>query len=155
MDLLQQARSQIDEIDAQMAALFEQRMQAVADVVRYKAQTGKPVFDAAREAAVLDKNTARLQNDALRPYYRAFLQEAMSISRAYQRAALGQDTAAYQGIEGAWSHIALRKLFPFARAAAFATWGEVFDAVQNGDARFGVLPFENSSAGDVSAVLDL
>ena len=155
MDLLQQARSQIDEIDAQMAALFEQRMQAVADVVRYKAQTGKPVFDATREAAVLDKNTARLQDDALRPYYRAFLQEAMSISRAYQRAALGQDTAAYQGIEGAWSHIALRKRFPFARAAAFATWAEVFDAVQNGDARFGVLPFENSSAGDVSAVLDL
>ena len=32
MDLLQQARSQIDEIDAQMAALFEQRMQAVGAV---------------------------------------------------------------------------------------------------------------------------
>ena len=155
MDLLQQARGQIDEIDAQMAALFERRMQAVADVVRYKAQTGKPVFDAAREAAVLDKNTARLQDPELRPYYRAFLQEAMSVSRAYQRAALGRDTAAYQGIEGAWSHIALRKLFPFARATAFATWAEVFAAVQNGDAQFGVLPFENSSAGDVSAVLDL
>ena len=56
---------------------------------------------------------------------------------------------------GAWSHIALRRLFPFARETAFATWGEVFDAVQNGDAQFGVLPFENSNAGDVSTVLDL
>ena len=28
MDQLQQARAQIDEIDAKMAALFEQRMQA-------------------------------------------------------------------------------------------------------------------------------
>ena len=45
MDLLQQARSEIDRIDAEMAALFEQRMQAVAHVARYKAQTGKPVFD--------------------------------------------------------------------------------------------------------------
>ena len=60
MDLLQQARAEIDTVDAEMAALFERRMRAVADVVRYKAETGKPVFDAAREAAVLDKNTARI-----------------------------------------------------------------------------------------------
>ena len=155
MDLLQQARAEIDTVDAEMAALFERRMRAVADVVRYKAETGKPVFDAAREAAVLDKNTARITDEALRPYYRAFLSDAMSISRAYQRARLGRDTAAYQGVPGAWSHIALRRLFPFARETACTTWGEVFDAVQNGDAQFGVLPFENSNAGDVSAVLDL
>ena len=155
MDLLQQARAEIDAVDAEMAALFERRMQAVADVVRYKAQTGKPVFDAVREADIIARNTARLQNEELRPYYKAFLQEAMAVSRAYQRAALGQDTAAYQGIEGAWSHIALRRLFPFARETACTTWGEVFDAVQNGDAQFGVLPFENSNAGDVSTVLDL
>lgn len=155
MDLLQQARSEIDRIDAEMAALFERRMRAVADVARYKAQTGKPVFDAVREAAVLEKNAARLQDEALRPYYRRFLQQAMDVSRAYQRAILGRGTAAYQGVQGAWSHIALRRLFPFARALSFTTWAEVFDAVQNGDAEFGVLPFENSSAGDVSAVLDL
>ena len=155
MDLLQQARTEIDGIDAEMAALFERRMRAVADVARYKAETGKPVFDALREATVLDKNTARLQDETLRPYYRAFLQEAMAVSRAYQRAMLGRDTAAYQGVQGAWSHIALRRLFPFSRSISFATWGEVFDAVQNGDAEFGVLPFENSNAGDVSTVLDL
>ena len=155
MDLLQQARAEIDTVDAEMAALFERRMRAVADVVRYKAESGKPVFDAAREAAVLDKNTARITDEALRPYYRAFLSDAMSISRAYQRARLGRDTAAYQGVPGAWSHIALRRLFPFARETACTTWGEVFDAVQNGDAQFGVLPFENSNAGDVSTVLDL
>ena len=155
MDLLQQARAEIDTVDAEMAALFERRMRAVADVVRYKAETGKPVFDAAREAAVLDKNTARITDEALRPYYRAFLSDAMSISRAYQRARLGRDTAAYQGVPGAWSHIALRRLFPFARETACTTWGEVFDAVQNEDAQFGVLPFENSNAGDVSTVLDL
>ena len=129
MDLLQQARSEIDRIDAEMAALFERRMRAVADVARYKAQTGKPVFDAEREAAVLEKNTARLQDEALRPYYRVFLQEAMEVSRAYQRAILGRGTAAYQGVQGAWSHIALRRLFPFARPLAFTTWAQVFDAV--------------------------
>ena len=58
MDLLQQARAEIDAVDAEMAALFERRMQAVADVVRYKAETGKPVFDAAREADVITRNSA-------------------------------------------------------------------------------------------------
>ena len=36
-----------------------------------------------------------------------------------------------------------------------STWDEVFDAVERGDAAHGVVPFENSHAGDVSAVLDL
>ena len=137
MDQLQQARAQIDEIDAKMAALFEQRMQAVGQVAQYKARTGKQVFDPAREALVLEKNTARVQNPELQPYYREFLKKALA------------------GVEGAWSHIALRQLFPFAKAQAYSTWNEVVEAVERGDAYCGVLPFENSNAGDVSAVLDL
>ncbi|MFR7616936.1 MAG: chorismate mutase [Subdoligranulum sp.] len=113
MDQLQQARAQIDEIDAKMAALFEQRMQAVGQVAQYKARTGKQVFDPAREALVLEKNTARVQNPELQPYYREFLKKALAVSRAYQHVLIGQDVAAYQGVEGAWSHIALRQLFPF------------------------------------------
>ena len=116
MDQLQQARAQIDEIDAKMAALFEQRMQAVGQVAQYKARTGKQVFDPAREALVLEKNTARVQNPELQPYYREFLEKALAVSRAYQHVLIGQDVAAYQGVEGAWSHIALRQLFPFAKA---------------------------------------
>ena len=155
MDQLLEARAAIDAVDEKMAALFEQRMQAVGRVAQYKAATGKAVFDPERERAVLDKNTARIADEALRPYYRAFLQKAMDVSSAYQRSLLGRDGAAYQGVEGAWSHIALRRLFPFARAKAFATWAEVCDAVAAGEQQFGVLPFENSNAGDVSTVLDL
>lgn len=80
MDQLQQARAQIDEIDAKMAALFEQRMQAVGQVAQYKARTGKQVFDPAREALVLEKNTARVQNPELQPYYREFLKKALAVS---------------------------------------------------------------------------
>jgi chorismate mutase/prephenate dehydratase len=155
MDLLENARHTIDEVDAQMAELFEKRMQAVTDVARWKAENGRPVLDAAREQAVIDRNTARIQKAELRPYYRTFLCEAMAVSRAYQQALLGRDTAAYQGVEGAWSHIALRTLYPQARALACETWADVFDAVEENRAEVGVLPFENSNAGDVSSVLDL
>lgn len=155
MNELEQARQQIDEIDAQMAALFEQRMQAVTMVAHHKAQTGMAVFDASREDAVVAKNVARLQNPKMAAYYEDFIRHTMAVSRSYQEYRLGLDKVAYQGVEGAFTHIALRHLFPHSKALNFAGWNEVFDAVVSGECAYGVLPFENSNAGDVSSVLDL
>ena len=155
MDALQNARAEIDAVDAQLAALFERRMAAVLTVAQYKKEHGLPIFDAAREAVVLDKAAARIQDPALRPYYRDHVQNLMDVAKQYEAQVLGQNRAAYQGVEGAFAHIALKALFPHAEAVSFPTWDEVFDAVEKGDAARGVVPFENSHAGDVSAVLDL
>ena len=155
MDALQNARAEIDAVDAQLAALFERRMAAVLTVAQYKKEHGLPIFDAAREAVVLDKAAARIQDPALRPYYRDHVQNLMDVAKQYEARVLGRNRAAYQGVEGAFAHIALKALFPHAEAVSFPTWDEVFDAVEKGDAAHGVVPFENSHAGDVSAVLDL
>ena len=155
MEELESARRAIDEIDGQMAALFEARMAQVARVAAYKQEHDIPVLDASREQQVIERNTARIRDAALRPYYQEFQQAAMAVSRQYQAHALGRDTVAYQGVEGAFAHIALTRLFPQAKAMACPTWGDVFDRVEQGSAAYGVLPFENSHAGDVAAVLDL
>ena len=155
MDALEQARAEIDTVDVQLAALFERRMAAVLSVAEYKREHGLPIYDAAREALVLDKSAARIQNPVLRPYYRDHVQHMMDVAKQYEAAVLGQNRVAYQGVEGAFAHIALKALFPHAEAVSCPTWDEVFDAVERGDAARGVLPFENSHAGDVSAVLDL
>ena len=155
MDALDKARAEIDAVDAQLAALFERRMAAVLAVAEYKKAHGLPIFDAAREAVVLDKAAARIQEPALRPYYRDHVQNMMDVAKQYEAAVLGRNRAAYQGVEGAFAHIALKALFPHAEAISYPTWDEVFDAVERGDASHGVVPFENSHAGDVSAVLDL
>ena len=155
MDQLEAARRQIDAVDAQLADLFEQRMAAVLQVAEYKKAHGLPIFDPAREAAVLDKAAARIHSDALRPYYRDHVQHMMDLAKAYEAQQMGCNRVAYQGVEGAFAHIALRALFPHGEALACPTWDDVFDAVEQGDAAYGVLPFENSHAGDVSAVLDL
>ncbi len=155
MDELQAARQTIDAVDRQMAALFTQRMAAVGQVAAYKQAHGLPVLDAGREAAMLQRNLGYIENEALRPWYEDFLKAQLAVSRQYQAAVLGRDAVAYQGVEGAFSQIALTRLFPHARALACPTWAEVFEAVERGDAEFGVLPFENSHAGDVPAVLDL
>ena len=152
MDALDKARAEIDAVDAQLAALFERRMAAVLAVAEYKKAHGLPIFDAAREAVVLDKAAARIQEPALRPYYRDHVQNMMDVAKQYEAAVLGN---VHQGVEGAFAHIALKALFPHAEAISCPTWDEVFDAVERGDASHGVVPFENSHAGDVSAVLDL
>ena len=51
MDL---ARKEINRIDAEMAALFEQRMHEVERIARYKKENGLPVRDPRREAALID-----------------------------------------------------------------------------------------------------
>ena len=43
MDALEQARAEIDTVDAQLAALFERRMAAVLQVAEYKRAHGLPV----------------------------------------------------------------------------------------------------------------
>ena len=126
---LEQARREIDAVDAEMAALFCRRMDAVRRVAAYKQARGLPVLDASREEAVVAKNCARLPDEAYAEYYEDFIRHTMGLSRAFQRAVLGMGTVAYQGVEGAFSHIALTRLFQHVRAQAYPTWAEVFDAV--------------------------
>lgn len=70
MDQLQQARAQIDEIDAKMAALFEQRMQAVGQVGTVQGRAPATVFDPAREPCA-GKEYRRVRT-RLQPHYRRF-----------------------------------------------------------------------------------
>lgn len=44
MDTLEQARAEIDAVDAQLAALFERRMAAVLSVAQYKQAHGLPIL---------------------------------------------------------------------------------------------------------------
>ena len=124
---LEQARREIDAVDAEMAALFCRRMDAVRRVAAYKQARGLPVLDASREEAVVAKNCARLPDEAYAEYYEDFIRHTMGLSRAFQRAVLGMGTVAYQGVEGAFSHIALTRLFQHVRAQAYPTWAEVLD----------------------------
>ena len=52
MNKLDQARADINRIDAEMARLFEQRMQAAKLVAEHKMEHGLPIRDEAREAAL-------------------------------------------------------------------------------------------------------
>lgn len=48
-------RQQIDELDIQLVKLLEKRQQVTAAVGRYKKEIGKPIYDPAREAELIEK----------------------------------------------------------------------------------------------------
>lgn len=155
MDALEQARREIDTIDKQMAALFCRRMEQAGRVAAYKQAHGLPVLNEQREEEVVRRNTAALPQPELAEYYEDFVRSNMRISRCYQQKLLAQNAVAFQGVEGAFSHIAAKRMFPHGQLTACASWEDVFTAVESGQVTAGVLPFENSQAGDVAEVLDL
>jgi prephenate dehydratase len=62
---------------------------------------------------------------------------------------------AFQGTFGANSNLACAKFYPDFEAKAFPSFRDVFEAVENGDVQYGMIPLENSYAGRVSEIHDL
>ena len=155
MDLLQEARAIINEVDSQMADLFVRRMEAARMVAAYKQRHGMPILDAEREAAVIANGAARVEDEVLRQYYIRFMSDTMAVSRCYQQRLLEGMQVAYCGTEGAFAHIAAQKLFAEAKKVAFGDFKAAYDAVVDGQCDAAVLPLENSYAGEVGQVTDL
>ena len=172
---LKDYRAKIDEIDAQIAHLFAERMQTAEAIADYKAQNHLPIYHPAREREVLLS-----ASQAAAPYSRearVVFGAMMDVSRSRQAARLAGEspltqaisravaetpatfpqnaTVACQGIEGAYSHQAANRLFALPQILFFQRFDGVFQAVEKGLCRYGVLPIENSSAGSVTEVYDL
>lgn len=170
------SRRKIDRIDRELVALFSARMQISADVAAYKRQNGLPVTDAAREAALLDR-VATLSPAQTADYTRTLYTNIMALSRAFQHTKLNADTPlaqsilaainktptefpkraaiACQGVEGSYASLAAKKLFEEASISYYGQFCDVFEAIERGECRYGVLPIENSTAGSVTEIYDL
>lgn len=167
---LAQERQEIDQIDRELLPLFLRRMACSQRVAQLKGAAGKPVLQPQREKEILERVSS--QAGDLGPSAAALYQAIMTISRAKQHGILGKDcplrelerTAARslpqplgrvvcQGVRGAYSHKAARRLFGGEDIEFVPEFNQVFQAVSQG--ALGVLPVENSAAGSVIAVYDL
>ena len=178
MDELQELRGRIDAIDAQITALFAQRMDVTERVGRYKLDRGLPVLDRAREEEVLAKK-GTLAGEELRGEVTALYETIMALSRRQQqrlisaagsspwpggldgavraaRAPLDAPRVLYQGVPGAYSEEATAGFFgEDCRRENVPAWEDVFAALRAGHGDYGVLPIENSSTGSINQVYDL
>jgi chorismate mutase/prephenate dehydratase len=168
---LEEIRSEIDEIDAQLLPLFLRRMKCAEKVAEIKKGTGRPVFDPVREKKILDDIAAKAGSYGGEA--RIVYSTMMAMSRAEQHRILGAgkelreaverasfimpspQTVACLGQSGSFSHEAMLHLYPNAKPLLLADFPAVFEAVAGGSASLGIVPVENSSAGSVGEVYDL
>lgn len=152
---LEEARKIINEVDAEMAALFVKRMRAAELVYEHKKEFGLPILDQKREDAVIEKNAALVEDDILKGYYIDYLKHLMSVSRAYQYRMQNGLKVAYSGVEGAFAHIAAGRIFPEGNRVSYSDFKAAYEAVVRGESDVAVLPIENSYAGEVGQTIDL
>ncbi len=155
MDLLENSRNKINDIDKQIAKLFEQRMLVCKDIAKYKIKHALPITNSNREKEVIEINSKNILDDTIREYYINFLKKTMELSKNYQSRLTKGLKIAYSGVEGAFAHIASKKMFPQANYYSYGDFAKAYKAVENGDCDICVLPLENSYAGDVGHVMDL
>lgn len=152
---LEEARKIINEVDAQMAELFVKRMRAAEMVYEHKKEFGLPILDQKREDAVIEKNSALVEDIVLKNYYIDYLKHLMSISRAYQYRMQSGLKVAYSGVEGAFAHIAAGRIFPQGNRVSYSDFKAAYQSVVSGESDVAVLPIENSYAGEVGQTMDL
>ena len=87
---LSQLRQEIDIIDRQLVALFEQRMAVTQQVGKYKLAQGLPVLDRSREEQVLAEKAALLQDKTLPADVTDLFEAIMAISRRQQQKLLDE-----------------------------------------------------------------
>ena len=174
MDLLE-LRKQIDEIDEEIVKLYERRMDISSKVADYKIETGKKVFDKAREIEKLQKLRALTHNEFNSHGIQELFEQIMSMSRKLQYKKLsekgsmgklpfiGVDTldaakarVVFQGAEGSYSQMAMQTFFgEQVNNFHVDTFRDAMCAIEEGSADFAVLPIENSTAGIVNEIYDL
>lgn len=172
---LQEFRKEIDEIDSRIVALYERRMEVSGKVAAYKIESGKKVFDRAREEEKLEKVRALACNEFNRHGVTELFEQIMSMSRKLQYQLLSEHgvvgrlpfiavealdseraRVVFQGDEGSYSQAAMETYFG-SRINAFHvdSFRDAMLAIDEGAADYAVLPIENSTAGIVSEIYDL
>ncbi|MCL2569064.1 MAG: chorismate mutase [Oscillospiraceae bacterium] len=169
-------RQQIDQVDSELLALFEQRMDIVKEIAAIKEAEGLPVLDRRREAEKLRVIESKVRKD-LAPYAHTLYDTLFELSRNLQsdqrvvasplyeeiQAAIqntpklfpSSATVACQGVPGAYSEQAVERLFQRPNVQYCKSFESVFAAIQNGFCDYGVLPLENSTAGSVNKIYNL
>jgi chorismate mutase/prephenate dehydratase len=149
---LDNLRKQIDDLDTLIIRSIAERMKVAGQIGREKKESGVPVEDKGRENIVLDKVRDLALTENLNPAeIQKIYQRIISISKEAQGV-----TVAFQGEIGAYSEEAAYQYFgPTARLKPCENLEDVFQAVEQGEIQYGLVPVENSLEGSISRTYDL
>lgn len=155
---LQELRDQIDQLDEQLLAIFNQRATCAVKVAEVKrANSDNPqdlvnFFRPDREAQVIKRikslNKGPLSDDEAGRLIREVMSACLALEQPLK--------IAYLGPEGTFTQSAALKHFGHSVSTVpMSSIPDVFNAVSCGHADFGLVPVENSTEGVVSHTLDM
>jgi len=154
MQELKKLRKEIDLIDNEILTLLNKRMEIVKKVGKLKNNTNAPIYRPEREKEIIDRLTelSNKQNGILtKDEIEAIFLEIFAISRSLER----KERIAFLGPFGTYTHQAAESRFGAnAKYLPLLNIEAVFKAVDNKEAKYGVVPIENNTEGIVGITLD-
>src|SRR6202789_2137264 len=149
---LTEHRQAIDQLDAQIVKLLNERTRHVLAIGEIKLAAGEEIYAPHRERAVFDRvcqsNAGPMTDEQLRAIYREIMSSALALEKTM--------TIAYLGPEATFTHqAAIRRFGSSLRYASQKTIADVFTEVAKNRADYGVVPVENSTEGVVTHTLDM
>ncbi len=145
-------RNGIDKIDDQILQLLVNRMNLVDEIGKLKRNTNTAIYHPDREKEIIERlskmNTGRLSKSAIEAIYL----EIFGVSRNLEL----PEIISFLGPDGSFTHQAAESRFgAVADYISLPSIQSVFDSVETGRSKYGVIPIENNQEGMVKETLDL
>lgn len=158
-------REALESLDRRILALLHERMGLAERVAAAKILSASPFRDPRREEEVLQRVRHLAVEEGLDAHkverlYRLIFEMSVARQQAYlHELETAPLRVAYQGVEGAYSHLAAQRRYGGRPGGALLvgheTFAEVARAVREGEADVALLPIENTTAGSINETYDL
>ena len=151
---LEELRRQIDLLDDKILEYLNKRMDFVRQIGEAKTRSKTNIYKPEREKSIIDRlskisksASGKLNKAAVEAIY----QEIFAISRNIEL----PEKIAYLGPEGSFTHQAAESRFgAMSEYLPLATIPSVFEAINAGRAKYGIVPLENNQEGVVNETID-
>ncbi len=149
---IDELRAEIDRVDREIVERLNLRAKLALAIGEEKKAIGKAVFDPAREKRVTDKVVAASSGPFPARTLEFIYREVIGACRSLEE----PTRVAYLGPPATFTHAAaMRRFGSSAEYLPQGDMADIFREVERGNARFGVVPIENSIEGAVTSTLDL
>ena len=170
MALLEHIREEITQLDTELLALLARRKSLSIEVAKAKQANPRPIRDHQREQDLLVNLIQKgrplgLDAQYVTRIYHTIIEDSVLSQQAYLQGLLNPSqqepmtSVAYLGPRGSYSSLAARRYLARYKDQVIEVnchnFREVIDAVESGQAAYGVLPIENTSSGSINEVYDV
>jgi chorismate mutase/prephenate dehydratase len=152
MDEIKSLREKIDQIDDSILNLLVSRMDIVERIGGIKKKNSTAIYHPDREKEIIDRLSSGPTGKLGRSAIEAIYLEIFGVSRNLEL----PEIISYLGPEGSFTHQAAESRFgAVADYISLPSIKSIFDSVDSGRAKYGIVPIENNQEGMVKETLDL